>query len=69
MSVSFFKRIGGVAWTWNIILTASLFAVPFFIIWSTVNTVAWINQSTQALPFTTVVLIMIVWLVGELLFL
>ena len=65
VSGSFFKKLGGTAWTWNIILTASLFALPFFFVWSTVNTVAWINLSTQALPFTTIILIFILWLVGK----
>lgn len=64
VSGNFFKKLGGTSWTWNVILTASLFAIPFFIIWSTVNTVAWINQSTQALPFTTIILIFIIWLIG-----
>lgn len=67
VSGSFFKKLGGnhnPPWTWNIILTATLFAMPFFIIWSTVNTVAWVNNSTQALPFTTIILIFIIWLIG-----
>uniref|UniRef100_T1ITP6 Transmembrane 9 superfamily member n=1 Tax=Strigamia maritima TaxID=126957 RepID=T1ITP6_STRMM len=37
-------------------------SVPFFIIWSVQNTVAWIYHSTQALPFSTIVLLMLVWL-------
>ena len=65
VSGSFYKKLGGTAWTWNIILTASLFAMPFFVVWSIVNTVAWINLSTQALPFTTIILIFILWLIGE----
>ena len=65
VSGSFYKKLGGTAWTWNIILTASLFAMPFFVVWSIVNTVAWVNLSTQALPFTTIILIFILWLIGE----
>ena len=57
-----FRRLGGRNWVWNIILAASLFAVPFFVVWSLVNSVAWYYQSTQALPFTTILLLMIVWL-------
>ncbi len=34
-------------WAWNIVLTASIFVVPFFIIWSTENSVAWYSGSTQ----------------------
>lgn len=63
VSASFFKKIGGHNWVWNVVLTASLFAVPFFFMWSLVNTVAWYHQSTQALPFTTIILLMCIWLV------
>jgi transmembrane 9 superfamily protein 1 len=63
VSGKFYSQIGGTNWVWNIVLTASLFAVPFFLVWSTVNSVAWAHHSTQALPFTTVVLIMFIWLV------
>ena len=64
ISSNFFKKIGGHNWVWNIILTSSLFAIPFFFVWSVVNTVAWIYHSTQALPFTTIILIMLIWLLG-----
>jgi transmembrane 9 superfamily protein 1 len=65
VSAYLFKNIGGHNWVWNIVLTSSFFALPFFCVWSFVNTVAWIHQSTQALPFTTIVLLMCVWLMGE----
>ena len=39
--------------------------VPFFLVWSVLNSVAWAYQSTQALPFTTILLLMIVWAFGE----
>ena len=65
VSSNLFKKIGGHNWVWNINLTACFFAVPFFVVWSTVNTVAWAYHSTQALPFTTIVLIMCIWLIGE----
>lgn len=61
ISGSFFKKIGGTNWVWNIMLTASLFSVPFFIIWSIINSVAWAYESTQALPFSTIFLIICVW--------
>ena len=64
VSANLFKKIGGHNWVWNIVLTSSLFALPFFIVWSFVNTVAWIHHSTQALPFTTIILIMCIWIVG-----
>ena len=39
--------------------------VPFFLVWSVLNSVAWAYHSTQALPFTTILLLMIVWALGE----
>lgn len=62
VSNSMYKQINGEKWAWNLVLTASLFSVPFFVIWSIVNSIAWSYQSTQALPFTTVLLLMLVWL-------
>jgi hypothetical protein len=41
VSTSMYMSLDGVNWVWNIVLTASIFTAPFFIIWSTVNTVAW----------------------------
>ena len=64
VSVHMFKKLGGHNWVWNVILTSSLFSVPFFVVWSFLNTVAWTYQSTQALPFTTIVLIMFIWIIG-----
>ena len=62
VSARFFRELDGHNWVWNIVLTSSLFAAPFFFVWSLVNSVAWYNQSTQALPFTTILLLMLVWL-------
>ncbi|XP_066932000.1 transmembrane 9 superfamily member 1-like [Clytia hemisphaerica] len=62
VSNSMYKQLNGERWAWNLVLTASLFSVPFFTIWSVVNTIAWSYQSTQALPFTTVLLIILIWL-------
>ncbi|XP_065652076.1 transmembrane 9 superfamily member 1 isoform X2 [Hydra vulgaris] len=62
VSNSMYKQINGNNWAWNLILTASLFGVPFFAIWSIVNSIAWYYQSTQALPFTTVLLLVLIWL-------
>ena len=43
-----YKSIDGLNWVWNIVLTSSVFAVPFFLCWSTVNSVAWYQGSTHA---------------------
>ncbi|KAK3751998.1 hypothetical protein QZH41_010966 [Actinostola sp. cb2023] len=63
VSSSFYRKIGGTRWVWNVILTASLFSVPFFVIWSFSNSVAWSYQSTQALPYTTIILLMLIWMI------
>ncbi len=36
-----YKSMEGQNWAWNIILTSCVFSVPFFVIWSIVNSVAW----------------------------
>ncbi|XP_041092632.1 transmembrane 9 superfamily member 1 [Polyodon spathula] len=65
VSSSFYRKIGGERWAWNIVLTTSLFSAPFFLTWSVVNTVHWLSGSTQALPVSTVLLLLAVWvLVG-----
>jgi transmembrane 9 superfamily protein 1 len=58
-----YKQIGGEGWVWNIVMTASIFSVPFFLVWSIVNSVAWSMGSTQALPYTTIILLMLIWLI------
>jgi transmembrane 9 superfamily protein 1 len=63
ISSNFYHKMNGDNWVWNIILTASIFAVPFFVTWSTVNSVAWYYKSTQALPFTTIIFIMCTWFI------
>nr|XP_028560736.1 LOW QUALITY PROTEIN: transmembrane 9 superfamily member 1 [Podarcis muralis] len=62
VSSNFYRQIGGERWVWNILLTTSLFSVPFFLTWSVVNSVHWANGSTQALPATTILLLLTVWL-------
>ena len=43
-----------------------LFAVPLFIVWSVINSVAWGYGSTQALPWTTILFLMSFWFVSKL---
>ncbi|XP_068737553.1 transmembrane 9 superfamily member 1-like isoform X1 [Montipora capricornis] len=63
VSANFYKKIGGTNWVWNVVLTTSIFSVPFFVIWSVINSIAWYYQSTQALPYTTIILLMLIWLI------
>jgi transmembrane 9 superfamily member 1 len=62
VSARTYRQMNGDKWVWNINLTACLYSVPFFTIWSIVNTAAWIYGSTQALPITTILLLLFVWI-------
>ncbi|XP_038603022.1 LOW QUALITY PROTEIN: transmembrane 9 superfamily member 1-like [Tachyglossus aculeatus] len=62
VSSHFYRQIGGERWVWNVVLTTSLSSVPFFVMWSMVISVHWADGSTQALPATTVALLLTVWL-------
>uniref|UniRef100_H2YGC6 Transmembrane 9 superfamily member n=1 Tax=Ciona savignyi TaxID=51511 RepID=H2YGC6_CIOSA len=61
VSSSYYRKFQGTNWVANIILTSSLFTAPCFIVWSVVNSVHWWYGSTQALPFTTVLLLGFIW--------
>jgi transmembrane 9 superfamily protein 1 len=63
VSAKNYKQMNGENWVWNINLTASLFTVPFFLTWSIINSVAWAYTSTQALPFSTIVLLILIWII------
>lgn len=65
MSGKMYRQLQGEHWTWNIILTANLFTIPFFVIWSVINTFAWAHGTTQALPYTTVLILVFMWLFGK----
>lgn len=63
VSAKNYRQMNGEKWVWNINLTACLYTVPFFLTWSIINSVAWAYGSTQALPFTTIVVLGLVWIV------
>lgn len=46
----------------------TFFLGPFFLVWSVINSVAWAYGATQALPWTTVVLLMALWVFSESLY-
>lgn len=53
--------MGGRDWVPNVLLTAGLFCGPLLAVFSFLNTVAWVQGSTQALPFGTICIIVLVW--------
>lgn len=62
---AFYKKLNGDRWAWNIVLTASLYALPLFIVASVVNIIAATFHTTSALPFSTLVSILAIWLFGK----
>lgn len=59
---AFYKKLNGDRWAWNIILTATLYALPLFITASFVNIVAATFHTTSAVPFSTLISILAIWL-------
>eukprot|EP01120_Amphizonella_sp_Union-15-10_P015829 TRINITY_DN8212_c0_g1_i2.p1 TRINITY_DN8212_c0_g1~~TRINITY_DN8212_c0_g1_i2.p1 ORF type:complete len:613 (-),score=79.70 TRINITY_DN8212_c0_g1_i2:79-1869(-) len=58
----FYKQMLGVHWTWNVILTATIYGVPCFIVAFVINMVAVSWQVTQALPVGVILQVMSIWL-------
>ena len=52
-----FKQLKGGNWVWNTVMTACMFPVPLCVVFLWVNAIAWSVQSTAALPFTTIMVI------------
>jgi hypothetical protein len=52
---------GGKGWARNIALTVAIYCAPFAIIWCLLNTVAIAYRSTAALPFGTIVVMIVLW--------
>jgi transmembrane 9 superfamily protein 1 len=81
VSASLYRKLNGDSWVWNINITSALFAgqfsprlflfhralcsVPVFLVWAVSNSLSWAYQSTQALPYTTVIIIFLIWLLGK----
>jgi len=62
---AFYKKLNGDRWAWNIVLTATLYALPLFVTASFVNIVAATFHTTSAVPFSTLISILAVWLFGK----
>uniref|UniRef100_A0A7S4G828 Transmembrane 9 superfamily member n=1 Tax=Eutreptiella gymnastica TaxID=73025 RepID=A0A7S4G828_9EUGL len=54
-SAAFYRKIEGTNWVRNVLTTVTLFALPAFLVWSVLNTVAIFYSSTVALPFGTII--------------
>jgi len=58
VSSYFYKEMGGEKWAWNIILTATLYVVPFCVIFASINMVAASYGTTSAIPLYTIVMVL-----------
>ena len=56
-----YKMMGGTQWVSNVLLVSVLFCGPLLGVFSVLNTIAWVQGSTQALPFGTICIIVIIW--------
>lgn len=57
----YYKMLGGTNWVNNVLTCAGLFCVPVLGIFAYLNTVAIFYRSTAALPFGTIVIIILIW--------
>jgi len=58
VSARLYKQLGGKNWTWNIVTAALVFPGPLAVVWSFLNSVAWSQASTAALPAATIFIIL-----------
>ena len=59
-----YKQMGGLAWVWNTVLVATIFALPFVVIAFVINIIAVAYQSTNAIPFEAVLAVIAIWAFG-----
>ncbi|GJN12371.1 hypothetical protein PR202_ga30643 [Eleusine coracana subsp. coracana] len=60
-ATSFYLQLEGTNWVRNLILTGCLFCGPLFLTFSFLNTVAIAYSATAALPFGTIIVIILIW--------
>uniref|UniRef100_A0A0D6QWY8 Transmembrane 9 superfamily member n=1 Tax=Araucaria cunninghamii TaxID=56994 RepID=A0A0D6QWY8_ARACU len=60
-AASFYSQLEGTNWVRNLLLTGCLFCGPLFLTFCFLNTVAIAYTATAALPFGTIVVILLIW--------
>jgi len=60
-ATSFYCQLEGTNWVRNLLLTGCLFCGPLFFTFCFLNTVAIVYSATAALPFGTIVVIVLIW--------
>eukprot|EP00045_Choanoeca_perplexa_P006836 m.59199 g.59199 ORF g.59199 m.59199 type:complete len:679 (-) comp13812_c0_seq1:62-2098(-) len=61
VSARLYKTMGGEQWKRNVMLTATLVPSCFFMIFFILNFVLWVQQSSAAVPFGTLVALAVLW--------
>ena len=61
VSSNTYRQMGGENWVRNVLLTCVLFCGPLGVVFAFLNTVAIAYRSTAALPFGTIVIIILLW--------
>lgn len=61
VAASFYGQLEGRNWVRNLLLTGCLFCGPLFLTFSFLNTVAIAYNATAALPFGTIIVIVLIW--------
>jgi len=61
VSSRMYVRIGGVKWSWNILVTSLFFTGPAFAIWGILNNIAIAYNSTAAFPFSIILQLFVMW--------
>ncbi|XP_022638975.1 transmembrane 9 superfamily member 2 isoform X2 [Vigna radiata var. radiata] len=60
-ATSFYIQLEGSNWVRNLLLTGCLFCGPLFLMFCFLNTVAIVYSATAALPFGTILVIVLIW--------
>jgi len=61
VSTRLYLQLGGARWASQAVLTAGLFAGPFFAVFLALNSVAVYYGSSSALPFGTIAMVVVLW--------
>eukprot|EP01006_Ploeotia_vitrea_P024977 TRINITY_DN57778_c0_g1_i1.p1 TRINITY_DN57778_c0_g1~~TRINITY_DN57778_c0_g1_i1.p1 ORF type:complete len:579 (+),score=59.36 TRINITY_DN57778_c0_g1_i1:37-1773(+) len=62
VAASLYKGLQGENWPGLVLTTSTIFAIPVFLIWSVLNTIAWSWGTTVALPFGTIMALFALYL-------
>eukprot|EP01104_Vermistella_antarctica_P015995 TRINITY_DN5360_c0_g1_i1.p1 TRINITY_DN5360_c0_g1~~TRINITY_DN5360_c0_g1_i1.p1 ORF type:complete len:590 (+),score=143.91 TRINITY_DN5360_c0_g1_i1:203-1972(+) len=61
VSAGFYKKLGGERWAWNIVLTATVYAVPLFLVNTVINSITAVYHTTSHINFGVVLLLVGIW--------